>query len=795
MVTVVKDLEELRGYIGKETGKSEWHKITQDQINLFADATGDHQFIHVDPEAAKPLFGSTIAHGYLTLSLLAGDAAAGGIILEGTVRGINYGTNKVRFTGMVPVDSEVRSVSVLKDATEKAGGILLTNEVTMEVKGQDRPAMVAETLSIIYTGSKPGLNPPGFFWEGLMDIITVTDETKGVLNNLDPDVFDEAITPDYLSAYLAQDNHRLMVAVVEGLVVGMVEGVLIHHPDKPISLYIDELGVSEDYHRRGIATALMNALFDWGKDRGAKDYWLGTETDNERAKRFYRSLDPDETEIAYFEDDLLAGEEPPLTLRDRHWFGLGQFAEGVKNEGFSLFLLFYYTQVLGLSGSLAGLAILIALLFDAVTDPLAGALSDRTKGKWGRRHPWLFAAAIPTAVFFWFTFNPPAGLEQSQLFVWMLCFVVLTRGGMTLFHVPHLSLGAELSDDYEVRTNIVRIRNMYSRIGGGIGAMVGLLIFMRPTDDFPNGQLNPEAYPGYATVAAILIAITVIASAWFTRNRIPYLHQINHGDHRHNALAAAFIGIWEGMKSRSFRALFGGNVLSFIAWGTTGALGLHLGTYFWRASTTDLFIWGFFAAIGVFVGLFYWEGFSRRHDKRTTFIRGLIVFLIFTAPPPCLKLLGFWPPIDHWSYLPAFWLLVGFCAHVGVAALMVTGGAMMADVIDEDEHKHGERREGVFFGATSFIAKAASGVGSLIAGLVIDFVGLTPDMTPENVPFHVEQGLGYTLAFVIVVLVGASGAVFSRYDISREKLAAIQSDLKARNDTSIQKNSGVAPAE
>ena len=136
---------------GQEIGVSDWVEITQDRINQFADATGDHQWIHVNVEMAKQMMpgGKTIAHGYLTLSLI--PWLTGGMLqVEGVTRGINYGSNKVRFTSMVPVGSKLRARQKLLSAEPKGGGLQLTNEVTIEIQGQDRPACVAETISVIY---------------------------------------------------------------------------------------------------------------------------------------------------------------------------------------------------------------------------------------------------------------------------------------------------------------------------------------------------------------------------------------------------------------------------------------------------------------------------------------------------------------------------------------------------------------------------------------------------------------------------------------------------------------------
>ncbi|HUO94329.1 MAG TPA: MaoC family dehydratase [Rhizomicrobium sp.] len=143
--------EELPKLAGQEMGTSDWVTIDQDRINKFADATGDHQWIHVDVERAKKEMpgGKTIAHGYLTLSLI---PMLGAEILRitGVSRGINYGSNKIRFTNMVPVGSRVRARQKLLSAEPKAGGLQLTNEVTIEIEGQERPACIAETISLVY---------------------------------------------------------------------------------------------------------------------------------------------------------------------------------------------------------------------------------------------------------------------------------------------------------------------------------------------------------------------------------------------------------------------------------------------------------------------------------------------------------------------------------------------------------------------------------------------------------------------------------------------------------------------
>jgi acyl dehydratase len=142
---------DLPGLVGQETGVSDWLEISQERVNQFAEATGDHQWIHVDVERATREIGGPIAHGYLTLSLLP-FLSSKVMRVTGVTRGINYGSDKVRFTNMVKVGKRIRLRQKLLSAEPKAGGMQLKNECTIEIEGEDRPACIAETISIVYGG-------------------------------------------------------------------------------------------------------------------------------------------------------------------------------------------------------------------------------------------------------------------------------------------------------------------------------------------------------------------------------------------------------------------------------------------------------------------------------------------------------------------------------------------------------------------------------------------------------------------------------------------------------------------
>ena len=155
-----------------------------------------------------------------------------------------------------------------------------------------------------------------------------------------------------------------------------------------------------------------------------------------------------------------------LPLSSKLGFGVGQMAEGVKTTVFNTFVLFYYNQIIGISATLTALALGFAVFFDALSDPVAGYLSDRTRSRWGRRHPWIVASALPFGLSLALLFNPPDGMGDYFYFTWLLAASIAVRLFLTLYHVPHLALGAEMAHDYVDRTRVFGYGTVFSYIGG-----------------------------------------------------------------------------------------------------------------------------------------------------------------------------------------------------------------------------------------------------------------------------------------------------------------------------------------
>jgi len=474
----------------------------------------------------------------------------------------------------------------------------------------------------------------------------------------------------------------------------------------------------------------------------------------------------------------------PLSGSVRWSFGLGQMAEGIKNSSFSAFLLFYYNQVLGLPAESAGLAIAISLIFDAVTDPVIGTVSDRWRGPLGRRHPFMYASALPLAISFYFLFTPPGFAtngDDTALFVWMLTFTLLTRGAMTLYHVPHLALGAELSEDYDERTTLVAIRQVLSVSGYLIVYGLGFGFFFAPTPEFQNGQLNGAAYPPFAFILAVISFVTILVSGWGTRSCIPNLPKPPVDAPKIRLLDVLTEAV-ATLKNRSFRWLMSGYIIIIAAYGLGTASQLYMFTFFWELSRFQIFtvivmgpagsIFGYALATKLFAVL----------DKRNAMLAGGIGWMVLHALPVILYLVEATPEKGSWAVtvtLSAIYLILG----AAFAQLVVGVSTTMADIADEYELEVGRRQEGVLFAAVSFAGKCTGALGSLLAGLVltvIDWPTGEAVKTSADIPADTVLWLGILSGPIAAALAIPGFLCLLGYKLNRAKVAEIQLKLRQR---------------
>ncbi|MBX3482041.1 MFS transporter [Phenylobacterium sp.] len=466
-----------------------------------------------------------------------------------------------------------------------------------------------------------------------------------------------------------------------------------------------------------------------------------------------------------------------LTFRTRLVYSVGEIGEGVKSAALETFLFFFYVQVVGLPGTLTGAALFIALMFDAVSDPMVGDWSDRVRTRLGRRHPFLYTAPVPLALALVCLFSPPH-LADIPLFLWLTGFTILARVAMTLYFVPHMALGAELSRDFAERVAIGGSRVFFGYVGRLMGMGLGFAVFFADRQGFRNGQLDPSAYPPFAVALGLLVVLFVIGSALGTQRVALRLAAENPAPVA-KADAGLLRALGRAVRSPSFRALFSAILIMSTYNGVQGALALHMNTYFWRLPPGEV-QWIFYASmLGFMLGVPLARPAARRLDKKAAYVGGVAGAVALGVGPTILRLLDLAPPNGAPELLA---LLIGasFLSGAIGSVSVVVSAAMVADLADEYDFEHRARPEGLFFGVVAFCRKASLGVGGAVAGVVIDVIRFPQKAEPGAVPADALERLGITYGPFIAVVVFSGMLLMIPYALSRSRQAEIARTLEAR---------------
>lgn len=467
----------------------------------------------------------------------------------------------------------------------------------------------------------------------------------------------------------------------------------------------------------------------------------------------------------------------PVSVGVRFTYGFGSISEGVKNTAFNVFLLFYYNAVLGLSGTLSGAAIFVALCVDAITDPLIGSLSDNLHSRWGRRHPFMYASALPMGIAFWLLFNPPEGLGSTGLFLWFTSFAILVRASMTLYSIPSNSMVAELTSSYDERTSLVSWRFFFGWAGGLTISQVGYLGFFAARPGFSDGRLNAEAYGGFALVCAISIVVSILICSLGTHKLIPSLRP--PPDATPFTMRRLIGELRDVFSNRSYLVLVIASLFASVAGGFNDVVGLYMNTYFWGLSSEQIAVLALSLVIALIAGVGLARPISQRFEKRRTAVVlaasaiGLGPILIF------LRLLGWMPPNGHPALLP----IIIVHAIVLVTAVIIIGivlSSMIADVVDENELITGKRQEGMFSSAITFSAKATSGIGGFLAGVGLDVIAFPRQAEPGTVADEKILMLGLAVGPCMFVLYLLTLIFLRRYSITRARHTEILDELERR---------------
>ncbi|MBY9068482.1 MFS transporter [Hyphomonas sp. WL0036] len=457
-------------------------------------------------------------------------------------------------------------------------------------------------------------------------------------------------------------------------------------------------------------------------------------------------------------------------------FGIGGAADGIKNNGFDYALLFFYSNILGVDAGLVGAALMIALAVDAVSDPVVGYWSDNLRTRFGRRHPFIYAALIPTAVVYFLTWNPPAGLTANELFPWLVFTTIGVRLAFTFYEVPSSALAAELTQDYDERTSLMSLRYFFAWFGGLTIQILLFRFLLVPTEETPIGVFNIAGWNTYGLISAFCILGAVLICGAGTHSHIPNLKSPPAA--RQLTLGRIFREIFETISNPSFRALFLATLCGLVATGISATLNQYINTIFWEFDNTEIANLTMGVYISAILALIIAPIVGKTVGKKRGAITiGILAFTI--APlPVILRLLGFLPPNGSPELFPIILTITIFDLSLIIATQMLMG-SMVADIVEDSELQTGRRSEGIFFAGISFIRKLSQGAGVFTASIVLHVANMSQGGGAAAATEESVRSLGWGYAISLLTAWTLMIICISFYRISRESHADNLARLKA----------------
>lgn len=466
----------------------------------------------------------------------------------------------------------------------------------------------------------------------------------------------------------------------------------------------------------------------------------------------------------------------PLPQRLKLIHGFGAVAFGVKDSGFSFFLLLFYNQVLGMDAGLVSLALLIALLVDAVIDPILGNLSDRTYTRWGRRLPWLYVAPIPLAFAWVIMWSPPGG--EAPSFLGLLSIAIVVRVLLSACEVPSVSLLPEITSDYDERTTLFRYRYLSGWCGGILMMLLAYTVFMPGAD----GLLQRDGYVTFGIFGAVLMAVSVLGSAIGQHRLVAHLPETKPPPF---SLKGAFAEIFEAFSEKAFLIFAVGGLAAYVAQGMTFSISNYLNVFVWQFNEAALIAYPIVLFVSVILMFFIVGPMHRNLGKpKSAQISALTSFAVLFTPY-LLLLIGFWPEVGTLAstILLYCFLVIGNALAVVV---MVSASSMIAEIVEAFLERTGRRAEASFYSGNWLVQKCATGMGIFLTGQIVALSQLPNNARPGSVDQGVIDSIIIYFGVGSALLAVISAYWLGRFPINRAeheaRVAALAAAAKAGSE-------------
>jgi GPH family glycoside/pentoside/hexuronide:cation symporter len=442
-----------------------------------------------------------------------------------------------------------------------------------------------------------------------------------------------------------------------------------------------------------------------------------------------------------------AAHAPKLGLGRITGYGVGDFAFNLAFTFCSLFLLYFYTDILGLSATTGGLIIMVALIWEGATDPVVGMLANKTRSRWGRYRPYLLLGALPLALSFVMMFVP-TGLSGTALALYAFVTHLLFRTIYTFVNIPYIALSAQMTSDSVDRSKLAGARMIFAILCGLVLA-AGSLPLVSAMGGGNSGFFGLSLIYGAIVVAILLLCFST------TREDVQMIDQ-------HPTLPEMLRAV---RSNRPFLLLLAATLLGSVGYTMSGKAFVYYMKYYAgsEATVTTGLVTGLLAAA---LAMVPWIWLAKRTSKRTVWLSGVV---LTSGVSVAMFILA--PKVG-----PLLWSLLAV-AGVGNAAFILSFWSMVPDTVEYGELKTGTRAEGAVFGFMIFSQKVALGLGTGLLGVILDLIGYRANQVQTPETLH-----GITIMFTLVPLaLGATAAAFIWfYPLDQQTHRRLVDDLAKR---------------
>ena len=445
-----------------------------------------------------------------------------------------------------------------------------------------------------------------------------------------------------------------------------------------------------------------------------------------------------------------------LTWRDKLFYGTGNLGYSTISATLSNFIMFFGTSILGVSGTLIGIAVSISVFWDAISDPVVGYYSDNSTSVLGKRHPFILIGILGMCAVNLLVWLIPASASEIVKFIWLLFSLISIQSFCTLFATPYLALGLDMTNSPHEQTSLQCTKTIFFLFGMMLPT-VFMFVFMPSGSG--QGQLVAKGYADIAYASSIICLIFGLITFFGTLKwNMKYICN-NNQIVKKEKLSSVFNDFFKILKKRKYRNIILGYAVSLVAATILTGAGLHMFTYCFHFNSQQIAITMGSLLVGAMVSQFFWSMVSKRIGKKMALIRGLSIGII-----GIIFMWGIFITRDLMTtdLLMLVTFPIIFICGFGTGVLYSFPISIFSDIMAEDKELVGKSKYGTYSSITTLTYKMSDAFSLFLIGVVLDVIKFS-SASPVQ-PLSVQNGLGLFVILGMIIALGASILIYNNYD-------------------------------